>query len=133
MSQEEKFILCIDDDEDDTIWIEEAISEIDPRLDVVIRNNGKEAMEFLFRIKEYNHLPCLILLDINMPHMNGRETITIIKKDNQLKNIPIVVFTTSSSQSDQQYFEKHGAHFISKPSEYKEMKLKIQQAVLKCA
>ena len=130
----EKFILCIDDDEEDAIWIEEAISQVDPMLDVFVKQNGKEAIEFLNKLKANNYLPCLILLDVNMPLMNGKETLILIKNDEQLKNIPIVIFSTSNSKADQYFFEKHGTDFFTKPSNFEELKRKIHQVVTaRCA
>ena len=123
-----KFILCIEDDENDSVRTEKAISEINPELDVFISRNGIEAIELLNRKK--NHLPCLIFLDVNMPQMNGRETIAAIKSIPELKNIPIVVLTSSTSKLDKYFFERHGATFISKPKQYAELKQKIQQVIL---
>ena len=132
MSKLRKFVLCIEDDENDSVRIEKAISEINPELDVFISRNGIEAIELLNRQKQ--HLPCLILLDINMPRMNGRETIAAIKSIPDLKDIPIVIFTNSTSKLDKYFFERHGAEFISKPTQDEQLKKKIQQVVLgKCA
>ncbi|MGZ8538752.1 MAG: hypothetical protein ACXWV9_10840 [Flavisolibacter sp.] len=75
-----KLLLCVEDDEDDCVWIEEASAEIDPRLVFVAKSNGKEALMFLHRQKEQNFLPCLILLDLNMTGMDGKQTLVEIKK-----------------------------------------------------
>ena len=130
MSGSPKLLLCIEDDEEDCIWIEEAACEMDPHLVFVTKPNGKEALMFLNRQKEQNYLPCLILLDINLPVMNGRDTLVAIKKDPVLKSIPIVVFTSSNSRADQFFCEQYGADLIAKPQRVAELKRKIQQLVI---
>jgi CheY-like chemotaxis protein len=130
MYEQQKVILCVEDDEDDSLWIEEAISEIDPSIDVFVRNNGNEALKFLKACVAFGTLPCLILLDVNMPGMNGKETIAEIKRDLQFKDISVVVFTTSNSKKEELYFEKFGAEFLTKPKSYEDFKRKINQVVL---
>ena len=130
MSAEPKLILCVEDDEDDCQWIEEAAQEIDPRLVFVAKANGREALAFLNRQKEQNYLPCLILLDINMPVMDGRQTLLHLKKDSVFKNIPVVVFTTSSSKSDQHFCEENGVDIITKPNRISELKSAVRHLVM---
>jgi CheY-like chemotaxis protein len=129
-----KLLLCIEDDEDDRISIEEAATETDPKLVFVAKPNGREALTFLNHQKEQHQLPCLILLDINMPVMNGKETLVAIKKDPVLKDIPIIVFTTSSSKLDQLFCEQYGADMVTKPLRQYDLKRVIEQVVLsRCA
>jgi FOG: CheY-like receiver len=130
MSAEPKLLLCVEDDEDDCQWIEEAAQEIDPRIVFVSKSNGREALAFLHRQKEQNYLPCLILLDINMPVMDGRQTLLQLKKDPAFKNIPVVVFTTSSSKSDQHFCEQNGVDMITKPNRIAELKNAVKHLVL---
>lgn len=134
MSDQIKLLLCIEDDEDDCAWIHEAAIEVDPDLIFVHKENGKQAMWFLNELKANSRYPCLILLDINMPIMDGKETLAAIKSDPKLKQIPVVVFTTSNSKADQQFCELHGAEFISKPEKVAELKKKVNQVVMaRCA
>ena len=130
MSAEPKLLLCVEDDEDDCQWIEEAAQEIDPRLVFVAKSNGREALAFLNRQKEQNYLPCLILLDINMPVMDGRQTLSQLKKDPTFKNIPVVVFTTSSSKSDLHFCEQYGVDMITKPNRISELKNAVRHLVM---
>ena len=134
MSESPKLLLCIEDDEDDRAFIEEAATETDPKLLFVAKSNGREAMTFLYGQKEQRQLPCLILLDINMPLMSGKETLVAIKKDPVLKNIPVLVFTTSSSKADQIFCEQYGADMVTKPVRPAELKRVIEHVVLsRCA
>ncbi|MEU6077143.1 response regulator [Micromonospora sp. NPDC047074] len=95
-------ILVVDDDPGDVLMIEEALadSDVDKVIDVV--NDGQEAMEFLRR--EGRHVdarrPDVILLDLNMPRMDGRQVLGEVKGDEDLRTIPIVVLTTSNADTD---------------------------------
>src|SRR5689334_15385984 len=115
-----KLLLCIEDDEDDCAWIEEAAKEADHKLVFVNKKNGREALMFLNRQKEHNYLPCLILLDINMPVMDGKQTLAAIKKDLAFQHIPVVMFSTSSTAADRLFCERLGVEFISKPNQFAE-------------
>jgi CheY-like chemotaxis protein len=125
-----KLLLCIDDDEEDSAWIGEAISEIDPQIIFVDKRNGREAMTFLNRQKEQHILPSLILLDINMPIMDGKETLLAIKNDPKLKNIPLVIFSTSNNKLDQFFFARYGAEMVTKPSRISDLKHIIRSLVV---
>lgn len=95
-------ILVVDDDPGDVLMIEEALedSDVDKVIDVV--NDGQEAMEFLRREGRHTeaHRPDVILLDLNMPRMDGRQVLGEVKQDEDLRTIPIVVLTTSNADTD---------------------------------
>jgi CheY-like chemotaxis protein len=87
------------------------------KLDVV--NNGEEALKFL-RDKN-NDQPCIILLDLNMPRMNGIEFLRIAKQDDNIKRIPVVVLTTSKEEQDKvQSFDLGVAGYMAKPVDYQQ-------------
>jgi CheY-like chemotaxis protein len=90
-------------------------------------SNGKEALDFLDQSQQTSALPSLIILDINMPILDGKETLTIIKKTEEYKAIPVVVFTTSNSELDKMFCKKHHVEMITKPPHYKS----LEAAVLK--
>ncbi|MEV0806864.1 response regulator [Micromonospora sp. NPDC050200] len=95
-------ILVVDDDPGDVLMIEEALedSEIDKVIDVV--SDGQEAMEFLHREGRHTEArrPDVILLDLNMPRMDGRQVLGAVKRDEDLRTIPVVVLTTSNADTD---------------------------------
>lgn len=95
-------ILVVDDDPGDVLMIEEALedSDVDKVIDVV--NDGQEAMEFLRREGRHTEArrPDVILLDLNMPRMDGRQVLGEVKQDEDLRTIPIVVLTTSNADTD---------------------------------
>src|SRR5918998_1242608 len=110
-----KKVLCVDDDIDDQLIVLETIQEIDDSIEVATALNGHEALDFLEKAKSEGDLPCLIIMDINMPLMDGKQTLIEIKKDKDLDGIPVVMFTTSSSQLDVAFCERYGVDFITKP------------------
>ncbi|MCG5469511.1 response regulator [Micromonospora sp. LAH09] len=95
-------ILVVDDDPGDVLMIEEALadSDVDKVIDVV--SDGEEAMEFLRAEGRHEHArrPDVILLDLNMPRMDGRQVLGAVKQDEDLRTIPIVVLTTSNADTD---------------------------------
>ncbi|MEU4775427.1 response regulator [Micromonospora sp. NPDC023633] len=95
-------ILVVDDDPGDVLMIEEALadSDVDKVIDVV--SDGQEAMEFLRREGRHTDArrPDVILLDLNMPRMDGRQVLGEVKSDEDLRTIPIVVLTTSNADTD---------------------------------
>lgn len=105
----------MDDDVDDQLIVSETIQDIDSTIEVVTALNGVEALEFLEKAKSNGELPCLIIMDINMPLMDGKQTLVEIKKDKDLNGVPVVMFTTSSSQLDVAFCEQYGVEFITKP------------------
>lgn len=119
--QGQKIVLHIDDDEEDRQLVKESLCERDPDIRVQGFENGKAALLFLRRAKECAALPGLIILDLNMPLMNGREFLQKLKGDPELSAIPIVIFTTSSEPVDQAFAREHGVEFITKPPTLKQL------------
>jgi CheY-like chemotaxis protein len=120
-------ILCIDDDLDDLMFIREAINSHHKPFHMVEATDGKAAMEFLSLSKENGHLPCLIIMDVNMPKMNGKKTIPLIKADATLATIPMVIFTTSSNTADKQFFQEFDVHYFTKPNDYSAFVKKVKE------
>ncbi len=114
-------ILMADDDEDDCMLIREALAESHLQNSINIVTDGEELMDYLYHRGSYTDpkmapRPGLILLDLNMPKKDGREALQEIKADPQLRQIPVVVMTTSKSEDDIGYTYSLGANsFIIKP------------------
>lgn len=113
-------ILMADDDDDDFMLTKKALGE-SKLLNTLVRvNDGEELLDYLYRRGEYNELnaprPGVILLDLNMPRKDGREALKEIKSDESLRNIPVVVFTTSKAEEDIYKTYQLGVNsFITKP------------------
>src|SRR6476661_11125311 len=125
-------ILCVDDDKDDLLFLREAIAAQGHQFTIEEASNGREALDYLQKAVEKNTLPCLVIMDINMPKMNGRETIRKIRENKDLEKLPVVVFTTSSQAADQEYFENLGIQFYSKPFDYTLFRSRIAELLLYC-
>lgn len=114
-------IIIVDDDNDDREIIRDAFqTAMEEELDYVFIENGERLMEFLQDNNEA--LPSLIMLDLNMPGKDGRETLKEIKSHEKLQQIPTIIFTTSSSTRDKQIVYSLGANcFITKPDTFNKL------------
>lgn len=118
----ERYILYADDDEDDKAILVEMMRRINPAINVVTTENGLQAVKFLEELDDKKTLPACIVLDMNMPIMNGIQALEIIKKSPVYKSIPVFLFSTSSNPSDVATTNKLGAEaFITKPYGQKEL------------
>jgi CheY-like chemotaxis protein len=93
-----KPILLVEDDNIDAMTVERVLKDLKVTNPLVRTNNGEEALDYLRN--EGNQKPCLTLLDLNMPKMNGIELLKVVKADEELKKIPVIVLTTSDEQRD---------------------------------
>jgi len=110
-------ILLADDDADDCLFFKEAIDELIPPITFTAVHDGEQLMQLL--TNKINKLPNVIFLDLNMPRKNGFECLTEIKKNKALKDLPVVIFSTSFEQEVVNRLYDNGAHyFIRKPSEF---------------
>lgn len=121
MNNHAHLILAIDDDVDDLSLLLDALTAVDSTCTVMTAHNGAQALAKLEQMKGEGRLPCLIVLDVNMPVMDGRQTLYAIKKDEGLKHIPLIVFSTSTSPLDVVFFEGAGALYQSKPLQFGEL------------
>ncbi|HEX8313390.1 MAG TPA: response regulator [Flavisolibacter sp.] len=117
-----RYILWADDDIDDLMLMRHVLRDTGKDYDIREVNNGREALDYLESEKQKGNLPALIILDMNMPVLNGKETLGVIKKDELLKDIPLVFFTTSNSELDKMYCKRFGVEMITKPPQYNHLK-----------
>ncbi len=123
-------ILLVEDDPGDVLITREAIegSKVANRLNVV--SNGEEALQFLQREAPFTDAPRpgLILLDLNLPRLDGREVLARIKSDPDLRRIPIVVLTTSSSDEDiVRSYDLHANAYVTKPVDFDQFMSVVRQ------
>lgn len=115
-------ILYADDDEDDRNLIEEAFAVYQSNVDVICFVNGVEIISYLESLSSLDPTPCLIILDINMPLLDGKEALRRIREMNKFAEIPAILFTTSSQLKDKSFAEKYNAGFITKPIDVEQLK-----------
>jgi CheY-like chemotaxis protein len=133
MKASARIVLCVDDDEDDRELVCVTIGEIDPQVQVEHATNGMEALEYLNQAKaKVTPLPCLVILDINIPKMDGKQTLTAIKQDEALKHLPIVLFSTSNSPLDHLFCKHLGVELVSKPSNLLSIKKEVTRLLQHC-
>jgi CheY-like chemotaxis protein len=113
-------ILLVEDNEGDILLIRDAMENARVIIKLSVVKDGKEALDFLNKKNKYINAeqPDLILLDINLPKKNGHEVLQFIKGTESLKQIPVIMLTTSSSVSDINWAYKNYANcYIAKPVE----------------
>lgn len=126
-------ILFIEDDPAHAKLMSISFAKHCSECEIIHITDGKEAIEWLIKIKEgdWNELPRLILLDLNIPTINGIEVLKKIKNDNILRFLPVVILTTSNSNADiKSCYEGHANSYLVKPiiyNEYSSMMKKIKE------
>lgn len=126
-------ILLVDDNDDDVVLLEESFKDSKFLNLLQIVHDGQEALAYLRREGKYKSAgtPGLVLLDINMPKMNGFEVLQVMKSDPQLRSIPVVMLTTSTRDEDVARSYNGGAcSFVSKPVSLEKLKEVIKQFAL---
>lgn len=120
-------ILLVDDNEGDILLFLEACEtgKIEKRISVI--KDGKEACDFFGKAIIQKQLPDMVLLDINLPRRNGHQVLKHLKTTEETKNLPVIMFTTSSSQTDKRACYENGVeYFISKPVEANDFQKTIE-------
>ena len=117
-----KIVLVIDDDEDDRFMINEALLQLNADLHIGCASGGSEALQLLQELHELDKLPSLIIVDYNMPVMDGRQTLDRIRSVPEFRNIPIVFYTTARSGQTKQVAEMLDANMYSKADNLSEVK-----------
>jgi len=123
-----KRIMLIDDDSDDRELFREALSEIDPSIIAVTADSSSQAFDKLGAVD--TGVFDLILLDINMPVVSGWECLKLLKHDQLYRNIPVVMFSTSSHSVERENARALGAlGLITKPSNFEILKQRLQDVL----
>ncbi|AXO80432.1 response regulator [Olleya aquimaris] len=118
-------ILLIEDDMIEKMKLNRTTSALQLDHEIIEANNGEEALQLL---ENKDNLPDIILLDLNMPKINGIEFLGILKKDDVLKYIPTIILTTSNNQKDLLECYKIGvAGYVIKPLKYEDYVSKIEK------
>lgn len=113
-------ILLVEDNEGDIVLTLEAFEESKVKTKISVVKNGQDALDFLFKKGTFNDAdtPDLILMDINIPIFSGHDVLKIIKSDDILKTIPVIMLTTSSNQKDiDKAYQNYTNSYVTKPIE----------------
>jgi len=131
----EKIILLVEDNPDDIKLTQRAFnkSKIEEKINIEVARNGDEALDFLFGEGAYiyrntRNMPALILLDLNLPRINGFQILERIRADKRTKLIPVIILTSSKEEEDIKKAYALGANsFIRKPVDFKKFSNAAQQ------
>ena len=123
-------ILLADDDMDDCLFFKHALEELPLSTQLTTVHDGEQLMNYLVENSSPHGGTDVIFLDINMPRKNGLECLSEIKRDPKLKDIPVVMFSTSNSWDTINMLFKSGSHiYIHKPNDFAQLKQVIQHAL----
>lgn len=116
-------IFVVDDDKEDQAILGEYFAEVGIAEKVHYFENGEAALNFLKAIRDDEYLPRLIVLDLNMPILNGTQTLLQLKRDPRYRKIPVIVFSTSENENERRKCLNYGADaYMVKPMSYDEGK-----------
>jgi CheY-like chemotaxis protein len=126
-NKENNILMLIDDNEDDRCFFIEAIKEMGNGYTYYVANNGLEGLHYL---RKTTPLPDFIFLDLKMPIMNGKECLKELKKDVKLKNIPVIIYTSSlRNQHSDLKNSKNVVHFLNKVFDHSKLPSAIYEAI----
>lgn len=114
-------ILIAEDDADDRLLLQQAFAQKQFPVDLMFAENGLEVVDYLSGVSDYERssFPNFIILDLNMPKMNGLEALMHIKRSDHLKKIPVIMFSTTNSEHDVKKCYESGANsYVVKPTSF---------------
>ncbi len=121
-------ILLADDDNDDKSLFEEVLRQLPLSTQLTTVNDGEELVQMLLKLVS---LPAVIFLDLNMPRKNGIECLTEIKMNNELRKLPVIIYSTSFEPSVvNQLYNKGADYYIRKPAEFSKIKEVIHHGIM---
>ncbi len=123
-------VLLVEDDPGDVLMTREAFEDNKVRNNLHVVSNGVDAMAFLRKEGEWADAPTpdLVLLDLNLPRMDGREVLAAVKQDQDLRTIPVVVLTTSEAEEDVlRSYELHANAYVTKPVDFERFITVVRQ------
>ena len=133
MNHQNHTILLIEDDPDDVYLITEALKRSAASLNILHKKNGLEALTYLHGIKSKNNFsPCLIIMDINMPVLNGKQLLRILKNEEDFQSIPVIIFTTSSNDGDKEFCNRFNVPMVTKPNGMEDFNGTVQKFIEHC-
>ena len=108
-------VLYADDDADDRDLVREAFEEFSTVIELVTFEEGGALLDFLKKLTPLQPKPCLIILDVNMHGLDGKQTLRRLRATEEYNEIPVVLFTTSTLPSEAAFAQSYSAGFVTKP------------------
>lgn len=125
-------ILYMEDDPDDLELLRYSLQMIDVDVEIIHTWNGDEGLKKLKELKRAGNLPSMILLDINMPRLNGKEVFNRILDDEELAKIPVAVLSTSTNNPDKSFFHRFNVPMLNKPGDLQPFIMALKQLLKNC-
>lgn len=125
-------VLYADDDPDDLALVREAFSAYASSIELLTFKDGVQVLSYLDKLSPFDPVPCLVILDINMPKLNGVDTLKRLRQMEKLEEVPVVLFTTSSVDKDKAFAAKYKAGFLRKPIDASQMVMITNQFIDYC-
>lgn len=125
-------VLYADDDADDLDLVREAFDEFSAIIELITFDNGFELLLYIKSLKPLQPKPCLIILDINMPALDGKQTLTRVRAIHDFEEVPVVLFSTSTLPSEAHFAKSYNAGFVTKPLHTKQIHLLVDRLMEHC-
>ena len=132
MAQTKVVIFYADDDPDDREFLSDAFKHHPADIELVTCENGVDAVQYFKNVLPFEPLPCLIILDLNMPMIGGKEVLRRLRTMDRVKDVPVVFFTTSSQEADKVFDRQYNVGFITKPESMEQMENIVDQLIDHC-
>ena len=126
------FVLYADDDTDDLELVKDAFARYANNVELVAVKDGSQALSYLQNLSDEDVTPCLVILDINMPMLSGKDVLVKLRQISRFESVPVVLFSTSSQPQDAQFAKRYDAGFITKPLDYGQMQYITEQFIDHC-
>lgn len=126
-------VLYADDDPDDIELVREAFSIYSRSIELLTFRDGIEMLSYIESINPFQAAPCLFIIDINMPRLNGKETLRRLRSFEEFSEVPAVLFTTSTLPWDESFARNFNAGFVTKPLHTNQVHQIIDQIIDHCS
>ncbi|OQP38857.1 hypothetical protein A4H97_19300 [Niastella yeongjuensis] len=128
MKRVQTTILYIDDDQDDLLIFEESVNTLFPDITLFKAQSSEAGIDILNQLElDKKPYPSLIMIDMNMPKMDGRQTLQHIRSVEKWQEIPVAIFTTSANRDDIEFCRHYGSACITKPMNFADYSLTLQK------
>ncbi|HTM92615.1 MAG TPA: response regulator [Flavisolibacter sp.] len=126
-------VLYADDDPEDIELVSEAFQSYAQNVELLTFPDGIELLNFIETIDPFHASPCLFILDINMPRLNGKETLRRLRRIGSFAEVPAVLFSTSSMPADASFAKNFNAGFVTKPLHTNQVHMIIDEIIDHCS
>ncbi len=125
-------VLYADDDQDDLELIQEAFKDYYQNIDLITFEDGIALLNYIEQLTPLQPMPCLVILDVNMPGLDGKKTLVHLRTIEEFKEVPAVLFSTSTLPSEMAFAKQFNAGFVTKPLHTPQIALIVQKLLDHC-